>query len=114
MCRLNFSKPIYYILIIFAIITFLFGPIMLGIHYETHIDITKPILIISWIFTGFWGLIFSILIGVILFVISFIVAQSCLEDCCCDCCLEDYDRKEYVPNEYVPENRFVINTNEIA
>lgn len=79
---LNISKRMGYTLVILSVVTFLFGPIMLGIHYETHTDITKPIIIISWIFTGFWGLIFSLLIGLILFLVCFLITQCCYTECC--------------------------------
>lgn len=81
-CFFNLSQRQIYFIGIISILSFVFGPVMLAIHYETHVDITFPVLIISFIFTVFWGLIFGALTVGLLFVIGFLFLQYMCEECC--------------------------------
>lgn len=81
---MGLSKKQMYVFLFCCIFTFLFGPIVLAIHYESSLDFPLWLLIICYVFTGFWGLIIGGLILLIIFLISFILLQFCCEEYCCE------------------------------
>lgn len=88
-CIFGLSTIQGYIVVIMCVVTFLFGPIMLGIHHESSIDLPIWVLIISYICTGFWGLIVGLIVLLIIFLTSYILVDFCISKYCDCCCIEE-------------------------
>jgi len=98
----NLKNKYLYVLLFISVVTFLLGPVMLGVHYETSIDLPTWFLVVNFVFTVFWGGLFGLIFLLVFLLISFMLIQFCCESCCEKYCYSQENSVEYNPN--IPTN----------
>ena len=84
-CLFNFltslKKTHLYVVLFISAVTFFLGPIMIGVHYETSVDLPKWFLIVNFVFTIFWAGLIGLIFLLVFLLIAFIFMQFCCESC---------------------------------